>query len=45
VVVQKDQWDNLMAMQVYLGNVKGTLSFDEIIDNSFAEKAVAEVGK
>lgn len=40
VVVQRDQWDNLMDMQVYLGNVKGSVSFEEVIDNSFAEKAV-----
>lgn len=44
VVVQRDQWDNLMAMQLYLGNVKGTIPFEDIIDNSFAEKAVAAVG-
>jgi NitT/TauT family transport system substrate-binding protein len=44
VVVQRDQWDNLMAMQLYLGNIKGTIPFEEIIDNSFAEKAVAAVG-
>jgi NitT/TauT family transport system substrate-binding protein len=44
VVVKEDQWANLMAMQVYLGNVKGTIPFAEIIDNSFAEKAVKEVG-
>lgn len=44
VVVQRDQWDNLMSMQEYLGNVKGTISFEEIIDNSFAEKAVAALG-
>ena len=44
VIVKEDQWANLMAMQVYLGNVKGTLSFDEIIDNSFAEKAAQELG-
>ena len=44
VVTQKDQWDNLMAMQVYLGNIKGTIPYDEIIDNSFAEKAVKEIG-
>ena len=43
VVVQRDQWDNLMSMQIYLGNVKGTIPFEEIIDNSFAEKAVAEL--
>jgi NitT/TauT family transport system substrate-binding protein len=45
VVVKEDQWSNLIDMQVYLGNVKGTLSFDEIIDNSFALKAVEEVDK
>lgn len=44
VVVQRDQWDNLMDMQVYLGNVQGTISFDEIIDNSFAEAAAAALG-
>jgi NitT/TauT family transport system substrate-binding protein len=44
VVVQRDQWDNLMAMQVYLGNVQGSIPFEEIIDNSFAEKAVEELG-
>jgi NitT/TauT family transport system substrate-binding protein len=43
VVVQRDQWDNLMDMQVYLGNVKGDIPFDEIIDNSFAERAVTEL--
>lgn len=41
VVVQQDQWSNLMDMQQYLGNVKGSISFEEIIDNSFAEAAVA----
>jgi NitT/TauT family transport system substrate-binding protein len=44
VVVQRDQWDNLMDMQLYLGNVEGTVSFEEIIDNSFAENAVASLG-
>ena len=45
VVVQRDQWDNLMDMQVYLGNVKGNIPFEEIVDNSFAERAVAELDK
>ena len=40
VVVQPDQWKNLIDMQIYLGNVKGEVPFEEIIDNSFAEKAV-----
>ncbi len=39
VVVDRAQWDNLMAMQKYLGNLKGTTTFDQIVDNSFAEKA------
>lgn len=44
VMVEEDQWSALMDMQVYLGNVKGDIPFSEIIDNSFAEKAVATVG-
>lgn len=33
------QWENLITMQKYLGNVKGTIAFKDIIDNSYAEKA------
>lgn len=40
VVVERAQWDNLMAMQKYLKNVKGTTTFEQIVDNSFAEKAM-----
>ena len=29
-----------MSMQKYLKNVKGTTTFEQIVDNSFAEKAV-----
>jgi NitT/TauT family transport system substrate-binding protein len=43
VVTKQDQWKNLMDMQVYLGNAKGTIPFDQIIDNTFAEKAVASL--
>ena len=39
VVVDQAQWGNLMAMQVYLKNIKGTTTFDQIVDNSFAMKA------
>jgi NitT/TauT family transport system substrate-binding protein len=39
VVTQRDQWENLMTMQKYLGNVKYTIPFDKVIDNSYAEKA------
>jgi NitT/TauT family transport system substrate-binding protein len=42
-VTKQDQWKNLMEMQVYLGNAKGSVSFDQIIDNSFADKAVASL--
>ena len=44
VVTQADQWKNLMDMQIYLGNVKGSIPPTEIIDNSFAEKAVKQLG-
>lgn len=39
VAVDRAQWDNLMAMQVYLKNIKGTTTFNQIVDNSFAMKA------
>ena len=41
VITKPDQWKNLMDMQIYLGNAKGSVPFDQIIDNSFAEKAIA----
>jgi len=41
VVVDKPQWDNLMKMQVYLKNIQGKTTFDQIVDNSFAMKAKA----
>jgi NitT/TauT family transport system substrate-binding protein len=40
VLTDQKEWENLISMQKYLGNVKGTLAFTDIIDNSFAEKAV-----
>lgn len=43
VVVNKDQWENLIAMQKYLGNIKGTIAFEDIIDNSYAEKAISSL--
>lgn len=42
VVTQKDEWDNLMAMQKFLGNVKYSIPMDKVVDNSFADKAVKE---
>jgi NitT/TauT family transport system substrate-binding protein len=41
VVVDRTQWENLMKMQVYLKNIKGTTTFDQIVDNTFADKAAA----
>jgi len=37
------QWENLIAMQKYLGNVKGSIAFKDIIDNSYADKAATLV--
>jgi NitT/TauT family transport system substrate-binding protein len=39
-LVEPKQWEKLIAMQKYLGNVKGSLTFKDVIDNSFASKAV-----
>lgn len=39
VLVDRKQWDNLMTMQKYLKNVKGSTTFEQIVDNSFAERA------
>jgi NitT/TauT family transport system substrate-binding protein len=39
VPVNRQQWDNLIKMQVYLKNIKGTATFEQIVDNSFADKA------
>ncbi len=41
VVVDEAQWANLMTMQVYLKNIRGTTRFDQIVDNSFANKAAS----
>ena len=34
-----------MTAAFYLGNAKGTIPFDQIIDNSFAEKAAASANE
>jgi NitT/TauT family transport system substrate-binding protein len=39
VLTQRDQWDNLMKMQRYLGNVKYSIPFEKVIDNTYAENA------
>jgi NitT/TauT family transport system substrate-binding protein len=38
--VDRQQWDKLISMQKYLGNVGGTLSYSDVIDNTFSNKAV-----
>lgn len=43
VTVDKDQWENLISMQKYLGNIQGTIAFEDIIDNSYAEKAISSL--
>jgi NitT/TauT family transport system substrate-binding protein len=43
VITKRDQWKNLMDMQIYLGNAKGSVLYEQIIDNSFAEKAIASL--
>ena len=45
VVIDRAQWATMVNMHKYLGNVEGTLGFDDIVDNSFAEKAVANLGE
>jgi NitT/TauT family transport system substrate-binding protein len=45
VVIDRAQWATMIGMHKYLGNIEGTLSFDDIVDNSFAEKAVTMLGK
>jgi NitT/TauT family transport system substrate-binding protein len=42
VVTQPDEWNNLMAMQKFLGNVKYAIPMDKVIDNSYADKAVKD---
>lgn len=39
IVVDRASWDNLIKMQIYLKNIKGSSTFEQIVDNSFAEKA------
>jgi NitT/TauT family transport system substrate-binding protein len=38
--VDRQQWDKLISMQKYLGNVQGTLTYNDVIDNTFSNKAV-----
>jgi len=42
VVTQDAEWNKLMEMQKFLGNVKGSVAMKDVIDNSFADKAAKE---
>jgi NitT/TauT family transport system substrate-binding protein len=42
VVTQADAWNKLMEMQKFLGNVKGSIPMEQVIDNSFADQAVKD---
>jgi NitT/TauT family transport system substrate-binding protein len=42
VVTQSDEWNKLMEMQKFLGNVKYSIPMDQVVDNSFAYKAVKD---
>ena len=42
VVTQDAEWNKLMEMQKFLGNVKGSVAMSEVIDNSFADKAAKQ---
>jgi NitT/TauT family transport system substrate-binding protein len=43
LVVQQDGWNKLMQLGQQLGNCACNVAFGEIIDNSFAQKAAADV--
>jgi NitT/TauT family transport system substrate-binding protein len=41
VYVERDQWENLIKMQIYLKNVRGIETFEQMVDDRFAQKAKA----
>jgi NitT/TauT family transport system substrate-binding protein len=41
VYVERAQWENLIKMQIYLKNVRGLETYEQMVDNRFAEKARA----
>ncbi|MGI9302409.1 MAG: hypothetical protein ACR2RB_06850 [Gammaproteobacteria bacterium] len=45
VVIDKAQWETMVDMHKYLGDIKGTLTFEEMVDNSFAQKAAQKLSK
>ncbi|NEW87686.1 ABC transporter substrate-binding protein, partial [Rhodopseudomonas sp. WA056] len=43
--ISKAEWDADMAFELAGGSIKSALPYEEMVDNSFAEKATAKVGK
>ncbi len=44
VRIDRAQWKTMIDMHKYLGDIEGTLSFEDIVDNSFADKAIKSLG-
>jgi NitT/TauT family transport system substrate-binding protein len=43
--ISKKEWDTDMAFEIAGGSIKAGRPYEEMVDNSFAEKAAAKVGK
>ncbi|MBF23108.1 ABC transporter substrate-binding protein [Neopusillimonas maritima] len=43
-IITKQEWDTIMEHDQLAGTVRKTLSFEEMVDNQFAEKATKEFG-
>jgi NitT/TauT family transport system substrate-binding protein len=43
-VITREEWNKIMEHDSLAGTVRKTLSFEEMVDNRFAEKATAEFG-
>ena len=43
--ISKQEWDADMAFELAGGSIKASRPYEEMVDNSFAERAAAKVGK
>ena len=43
-IVSKQEWDMMMEHDTVAGTIRKSLSFEEMVDNRFAEKATADFG-
>ena len=43
--ISKTEWDTDMTFEIAGGSIKAPRPYEEMVDNSFAEKATAKVGK